>query len=328
MTGTSKPNSIAQFAVASQNNIIINQPKLVVATTVTTSVTTTITTPVAFTTTMVTAATKPTPRYVTNKTLPQQVINAGKLPAKPIQQFINAKLITSTQDGTNPGQKIVQPKLFMNQQNQMKLATTKNIALSKPVTLTANASTIRMVNAANLNLTQIAGKPVFLASKGTTIQNVQGQNVILQTQPNSSGNTGALVLQNTVKAIPTTSISQANNMLNQQNVVLSPQLKVQNQQQVVFSNSNVKSSNVTVSNQQNISQGHVVLESHPVRLQSTSTTNAPQRVLLASQGQGGQIVTQQILLPAGFHGTTINIKALQGVKVIPLTQAHAGRGKS
>lgn len=289
------------------------------ATTVSTTVSNTVTTPVAFST-MVTTATKSTPRFVT-KALPQQ--NTGKLPPKPIQQFINAKLITSTQDGTTGGQKIVQPKLFMNQQNQMKLATAKNIALSKPMTITANASTIRMVNAANLNLTQIAGKPVFLASKGTTIQNVQGQNVILQTQPNSSGSSGALVLQNTVKAIPTTNMSQANSMLNQQNVVLSPQLKVQNQQQVVFSSSNVKSSNVTVPNQ----QGHVVLESHPVRLQSTTTTNTPQRVLLASQGQGGQIVTQQILLPAGFHGTTINIKALQGVKVIPLTQTHAGRGK-
>jgi len=50
-------------------------------------------------------------------------------------------------------------------------------------------------------------------------------------------------------------------------------------------------------------------------------------VVLASQGQGGQIVAQQILLPAGFQGTAINIKALQGLKVIPIAQAHGqGRG--
>lgn len=32
-----------------------------------------------------------------------------------------------------------------------------------------------------------------------------------------------------------------------------------------------------------------------------------------------QGTTQQILLPAGFQGGTINLKALQGLKVIPLS---------
>jgi hypothetical protein len=45
-----------------------------------------------------------------------------------------------------------------------------------------------------------------------------------------------------------------------------------------------------------------------------------QRVMLATQGQGGQLVTQQILLPPGFQGGSINIKTLQGLKVIPITQ--------
>ena len=176
------------------------------------------------------------------------------------------------------------------------------------------------MNATNLNLTHIGGKPVLLASKGTTIQNIQGQNVILQTQPNTSG--GSLVLQNAVKGLPTTQQNAQNiNIINQQNVVLGPQLKVQAPQQVVFS-SGVKSAT-----NQSMTQGHIVLEGHPVRLQTSTATNT-QRVVLASQGQGGQIVAQQILLPAGFQGTAINIKALQGVKVIPLAQAHGqGRGK-
>ncbi|RZC39742.1 nuclear factor related to kappa-B-binding protein, partial [Asbolus verrucosus] len=327
LTGTSKQNPIAQFAVASQNNIIItSQPKLVVATTATTTTTTTTTTsPSIMTSTITTTMTKPVARTLINKTSQPQTVGAAKFPTKITQQLINAKLITTTQNVD--GQKIVQPKIFMGQQNQVKLASAKNISLtSKPVTLAANANTIRMVNAANLNLTHIGGKPVLLASKGTTIQNIQGQNVILQTQPNTSG--GSLVLQNAVKAIPTTNISQQNNpninIINQQNVVLGPQLKVQTPQQVVFSSA-VKSA-VTVPSQ-SISQGHIVLEGHPVRLQTSTATNT-QRVVLASQGQGGQIVAQQILLPAGFQGTAINIKALQGVKVIPLAQAHSqGRGE-
>jgi hypothetical protein len=313
LTGTTKQNPIAQFAVGSQNNIIItSQPKLVVATSATTTTTTTTTCPPTITTTISTTATKPVARISANK---PQTVNTAKFTPKIAQQLINAKLITTD------GQKIVQPKIFMGQQNQVKLTTAKNISLStKPVTLAANANTIRMVNAANLNLTHIGGKPVLLASKGTTIQNIQGQNVILQTQPNTSG--GSLVLQNAVKAIPSTQQNTQNiNIINQQNVVLGPQLKVQTPQQVVFS-SGVKSAP-----SQSISQGHIVLEGHPVRLQ-TSTATSTQRVVLASQGQGGQIVAQQILLPAGFQGTAINIKALQGVKVIPLAQAHGqGRGK-
>lgn len=61
-----------------------------------------------------------------------------------------------------------------------------------------------------------------------------------------------------------------------------------------------------------------------------------QTVLLASQGLRGQTHTgaqgtltvlqqggQQILLPPGFHASTLNIKTLQGLKVIPLTPAQA-----
>ncbi|XP_068085697.1 nuclear factor related to kappa-B-binding protein [Anabrus simplex] len=74
------------------------------------------------------------------------------------------------------------------------------------------------------------------------------------------------------------------------------------------------------------------------------TSQAPggqQTVVLASQAlraQGGTLVlqqggTQQILLPPGFQGGTLNIKTLQGLqglqglKVIPLSQATAAAGK-
>lgn len=39
--------------------------------------------------------------------------------------------------------------------------------------------------------------------------------------------------------------------------------------------------------------------------------------------QGGQ----QILLPPGFHASALNIKGLQGLKVIPITPSPAAKGK-
>ncbi|CAH0561085.1 unnamed protein product [Brassicogethes aeneus] len=297
LSGTSKANSIAQFAVGSQNNLIAitTQPKLIVS-----SQTTTVTSSITSTKTVTRAVTKP------------QTVT--KFTPKVTQQLINAKIITQNADG----QKIVQPKIVMSQQGHVKLASGKSMPINKPLTLNVagNSNTIRMVNAANLNLTHIGGKPVLLASKGGTLQNLQTQNVILQ--PNSSG--ASLVLQQGVK---NTVQSGANNLnlLNQQNFVLGPQVKVQ-QPQVVLSTGGVKT--VTSNAQQGVSQSHIVLGGQQVRLQTSSATST-QRLVLASQGQGGQIVAQQILLPAGFQGTAINLKALQGVKVIPIAQTQ-GKG--
>lgn len=156
----------------------------------------------------------------------------------------------------------------------------------------ANTNTIRMVNATNLNITHIGGKPVLLAGKGSTIQTIQGQNVILQ--PTSAS--GNLVFQNSPKSDSGASLIGQNAQ-----VVLGPQLKMQPQQ-------------------------NIVLGGNPVRLQTTGGSSNTQRVVLASSSQG-QIVAQQILLPAGFQGAAINIKALQGVKVIPIAQTQQGKGK-
>lgn len=211
LTGTTKQSAIAQFAVGSQNNIlaIASQPKLVVA---------------SQTTTVSTAATKTTSRSVAKS----QTLT--KLNAKNAQQLINAKIIAPGLEG----QKIVQPKLVVAQQNQVKLPSGKNVPMAKPVTLNVagNANAIRMVNAANLNLTHIGGKPVLLASKSGAIQNLQGQNVILQTQPSASG--ASVVLQNTGKGASNSLQTQTNNLniLNQSNIVFTPQVKVQQPQQV------------------------------------------------------------------------------------------------
>lgn len=211
----------------------------------------------------------------------------AKFPQKVTQQL---KFITSNVDG----QKIVQPKIVVNQQNAVKMASNSNKNTANIVKQPgANANTIRMVNATNLNITHIGGKPVLLAGKGSTIQTIQGQNVILQ--PSSAS--GNLLFQNSTKTDSNTNLIGQNAQ-----VVLGPQLKMQPQQ-------------------------NIVLGANPVRLQAAGGNSNAQRVVLASSSQGGQIVAQQILLPAGFQGAAINIKALQGVKVIPIAQAQQGKSK-
>lgn len=123
----------AQFAPNSQNSFITltNQPKLVVASQTSSVTTSTIT------------VTKATPKTVT------KTQTLGKFPQKVAQQLLNAKFIS--QDF---------PKIIVGHQNQAKGA--KGVVVSKGGGATG-ANMVRMVNAANLNLTHIGGKPVLLA---------------------------------------------------------------------------------------------------------------------------------------------------------------------
>ena len=305
LTGLSKQNSVTQLAVGSQNNLIAlsTQPKLVLSPQATTAV----------------SASVISTKNSSKATSKAQTVT--KFTPKFTQQLINAKFVTQNVDS----QKIVQPKVIIGQ-SQVKLNASKNVT-SKSVTLgvPSGGNTIRMVNTANLNLAHIGGKPVLLTNKGSTLQSLQGQNVIIQTQhtqPNSSG----LVSVTVSKAASTGSSQQTTassiSLLNQQNtqVVLTPQIKVQQTPQVILS-SNLKTNSI----QQTQNAGQIVLGGHPVRLQAASSTST-QRVVLAGQGQGGQFVAQQILLPPGFQGTAINIKALQGVKVIPIAQGQHNKG--
>lgn len=77
-----------------------------------------------------------------------------------------------------------------------------------------------------------------------------------------------------------------------------------------------------------------------VLVASQGALGGSQTVLLASQGlsssalrsQQPQSLTvlqqgnQQILLPPGFHASALNLKALQGLKVIPITPTPASKG--
>lgn len=215
----------------------------------------------------------------------------------------------------------------------------KPVAVTKTVSSSnQTGNTVRMVNAAGLNLAHIAGKPVLLASKGNTIQNIQGQNVILQAQPSISTSSGSIVLPNNARVIQGSSVVTQQSQSVQQSqsnaqVVLGTQLKVQNVgQNVVQTNTphvvlghNLKpQSTVSIATQQSTQNQTVVLGGHTIKMQAGAQSN--QRVVLASQGQGGQLVAQQILLPPGFQGGAINIKTLQGLKVIPLAQTQQTKG--
>ncbi|KAF5302938.1 hypothetical protein FQA39_LY02118 [Lamprigera yunnana] len=305
---TSNPQTpVAQFAVATSNiTSLANQPKLIISTPVTTVATSTVT------------VSKPLTKTNTKTQIPSKFI------PKIAQQLVSAKFVTQNVSG----QKIVQPKMLVApSQNSLKVPiSNKGIAISKTVgiNVTANPNTIRM---ANINLAQIGGKPVLITSKGSTFQNLQGQNIIIQTQANNSANANVIIsnADKTISTIAQQSSSGTSNVANQQNaqVILSPPLKVQQTSQVVLSNA-IKPTAVSLT-QQNPggSTNQIVFGGQTMRLQ-TSGTNT-HRVVLASQNQG-QIITQQILLPVGFQGTPLNIKALQGLKVVPIAQSQAGRG--
>ncbi|XP_066148931.1 nuclear factor related to kappa-B-binding protein isoform X1 [Euwallacea fornicatus] len=291
LTSTTKPNAIAHFAVGTQNNLVaLTQPKLVVA-----SQTTTITTNVT--------QSKPQIARTVASARTQQA--TSKTPNLTHQQLVNAKIIPSD------GQKVVQPKVLVQGQKAPSKVTGR--------TVPAFGGGLRMLNTANLNLTTLDGKPVLLASK-TGIQSLHGQNVIVQTHPASASSSSSLMLQakkpaNQGAQATTGVISQGGNI-----VFSSTALK---NQQLLFSAGQSKTGGASTATTQ---AGHIVLGNQPIRLQ-TNTASGGQRVVLASQGQGGQILAQQILLPAGFQGTAINIKSLQGVKVIPIAQNQKGQSR-
>ncbi|KAK5643642.1 hypothetical protein RI129_007487 [Pyrocoelia pectoralis] len=311
LSTASSQNPVTQFSVATSNIASYpNQPKLIISTPITTLATSTVT------------VAKPSMKSSTKTQI------STKLIPKIAQQLVSAKFVAQ---GIG-GQKIVQPKVIVgSSQNSLKVPiSNKNLASAKPVginVVAANTSAIRMVNAANINLAQLSGKPLLITSKGSTFQNIQGQNIIIQTQANS--NSPGVIISNTEKTT-TPSVCQQNSsgvvsVANQQNtqVILSPPLKMQQTSQVVLSNP-LKPTTVSIQQNSNASPSQIVLGGQTVRLQTGGPSNT-HRVVLASQNQS-QIITQQILLPVGFQGTPLNIKALQGLKVVPFPQTQGGRG--
>lgn len=68
------------------------------------------------------------------------------------------------------------------------------------------------------------------------------------------------------------------------------------------------------------SQGQTVLLASQGLSSSALRSQQPQSLTVLQQGN------QQILLPPGFHASALNLKALQGLKVIPITPTPASKG--
>ncbi|XP_044726842.1 nuclear factor related to kappa-B-binding protein [Chrysoperla carnea] len=315
------PNQVTQFAVVSQGNLVslTGQPRLIASVAQQTSQSTsTVNTPQI----LVATPSKSLPvKNVRQATVQQSNVAKLTVPNKVTHQLINAKFITAQN---------LTPKLtttsqasqikHVNQTPKVVSAATlgKQISKSGTVVSTSQPTAIRMVNptGGGLNFTHIAGKPILLASKGNTIG---GQNIILR-QGVAQGTTGSsFVISNSSRTMGQSTTATLTNQNNQ--IVLGTPLKIQNVNDGSLLTDSSQNKSVDAGGGQ-----QTVLLSTQSSTQDGNTTSLPtQRVVLASQGQGGQLVAQQILLPQGFQGGTINIKTLQGLKVIPLA-AQQGKG--
>uniref|UniRef100_A0A1B0CAR0 Uncharacterized protein n=2 Tax=Lutzomyia longipalpis TaxID=7200 RepID=A0A1B0CAR0_LUTLO len=210
---------------------------------------------------------------------------------------------------------------------------------------------IRMVNASNLNIAHIGGKPVIIASKSATPgQSGQTQGVILQS---TAGTNGAnLVIGGQTLKVQSNSLNLISpTSSNAQTVMIGNQLvKVQQPQQIsgeasttnsitatgspVAAASGSQAAKIIASSSQASPQTAVKVQAAQVEPQQQQSQmilgaqvkkanvvkgpsgGAPgqQRVVLALQSGG------QILLPPGFQGGSINLKTLQGLKMISIPQ--------
>lgn len=325
-SGTS--NQVQQFAMVSQGNLItMSNARMVTASVAnTSSLNSTTSSP-----RLVKPAITTTPPRQSGQKLIQQQLN---------QQLVNAKLL---------GIQNAQGKIITSPVHKQGI-------IRQGVKVSGSGNTIRMVNTAGLNIAHIGGKPVILASKGSQLQ---GQNVILQTAAQSETNSNLVISGQTLK-VPSNMITQGNlNIINTnqttntQTVMLGGQvIKVQSPQSQPGSGNIITqpgtgniitqpqtvmlSTGQTLKVQNQPSQNSVTLNQQQqqvmlgqtIKVQGlqnkTQSALQGQRVVLTSQGQSGQLLTQQILLPPGFQGGAINIKTLQGLKVIPIAQQGKG----
>ncbi|GAB0097619.1 hypothetical protein DMENIID0001_132790 [Sergentomyia squamirostris] len=210
---------------------------------------------------------------------------------------------------------------------------------------------IRMVNASNLNIAHIGGKPVIIASKAATPgQTGQTQSVILQSSAGTNGANlviGGQTLKVQGNSLNLISPNSSNAvMIGNQLVKVQSQAQQQSQvqvQEVAAGGSGASGSGspagnpagkIMASSSQASPQTAVKMQAAVATQQQGSSQmilgaqvkkgslmKAPggagpgqQRVVLALQSGG------QLLLPPGFQGGSINLKTLQGLKMISIPQ--------
>ncbi|XP_059610747.1 uncharacterized protein LOC132257735 [Phlebotomus argentipes] len=250
----------------------------------------------------------------------------------------------ATATATSAGKAVAPAQAMVN----AKLLGVQNIAAGKV------KPGIRMVNASNLNIAHIGGKPVIIASKSAAPgQSGQTQGVILQS---SAGTNGAnLVIGGQTLKVQSNSLNLISpTSSNAQTVMIGNQfVKVQGQQQSQSSADSSANNSVSASGSAAVASagspvGKIVATSSQASPQASVKVQTPvqvttqqqspqmiigaqvkkgnlvkgpgagspgqQRVVLALQSGG------QILLPPGFQGGPINLKTLQGLKMISIPQ--------
>ncbi|KAJ6636672.1 hypothetical protein Bhyg_15264 [Pseudolycoriella hygida] len=321
-------SQITQYAVVSQgrNLISLAQPQRLITTQAAAT---------SVQTTLATAAKSETVTAARPTTILQQV-QSQPTAASSTQQTV-----------TSPTQQQPQPKLVQSITTQQLMSATKVLGVQGVLPGNRLKPGIRMVNASNLNMAQLAGKPIIIASKTTksAAGTAQQQNVIWQQQatttPNNtnyviSGQPG-LKVQNNVLSHFEQPTSQTQTVMfgNQMVRLQSPsQISVANNLagssgartvmlgsagQTIRVHSPAQSNQVGGNNLTN--QQHIVLQQGvktAVKTPQTSSPSGQQRVVLTVQGGG------QIILPQNFQGGAINLKSLQGLKVIPIQQQNKG----
>lgn len=207
-------------------------------------------------------------------------------------------------------------------------------------------TSIRMVNASNLNIANIDGKPIIIAKTPTMIQSPNQIQKTIWTQ--QGNNVNAVGKTNIIGTLPASQLQSSQVMFGNQIVKLQPQqssASVQSNatgQTMSVININANSSNSTGTTQtvSGISTGTsrtVVLGSSGQTIKvhapnvitttakpavknvikGTNLTSSPgQRVVLAVQGG------TQFILPQNFQGGTINLK---GLKMIPIQTSQTAQ---
>ncbi|KAG4066801.1 hypothetical protein HA402_012868 [Bradysia odoriphaga] len=256
-------------------------------------------------------------------------------PATILQQIQQSQSVaTSTQQ---------QPKLVQSITPQQLVNATKVLGVQSVLPGNRLKPGIRMVNASNLNVAQFAGKPIIIASKTAKTGTTQQQNVIWQQQGTSASNSTNYVIsgqpglkvQNNVLSHFEQPTSQTQTVMfgNQVVRLQSPnQIAVTNSLagnssgrtvmlgaagQTIRVHSPAQQNQIAGSNQQQ----QIVLQQGvktAVKVPQTVGSSGQQRVVLTVQGGG------QIILPQNFQGGAINLKSLQGLKVIPIQQQNKG----
>lgn len=313
-------SQVTQYAVVSQGRSIIpiqNAQRLV--TTSASNLSSIIKTDVKpsqsqtnlLTTTSITQQTPTTATKIIQQTTNQAIgIAGGGSKLKPGIRMVNASNLNLAQFGGKPV--IIASKTTPNTLNKNIMQSHQNVILQ---TSTASASPSNN-GGTNFVITQ-GGQALKIlppGAQGAQTVMLNNQLVKVQTQPMQVAAASSSMAQGNIAT------SSNQNPTGTKTVVIGTKLQQQQQQhqqspqQQNVINASPSSSQGGGHHQVIQQQQQVVLGTTLKNVVKTNQPNTQQRVVFAVQGGG------QFILPQGFQGGAINLKSLQGLKVVPIQQ--------